>query len=141
MNTVIATFILHVVINASTLSGLPRQTITATDERGNTSTYTGVALRSILTRAGVPTGQPLRGKAMTQYVVVGAADNYHVVFSVAELDPSFTDRVVLIAETRDGQPLPADVGPYRLIVPGEKRDGRWVRQVTDLDIEDAGGSK
>lgn len=140
MNALIAALILHLTINAATLSGLPRQTVKATDERGNTSTYAGVALRDLLTRAGVPTGQPLRGKAMTQYVVVGAADNYHVVFSVAELDPSFTDRVVLIADSRDGQPFPPDVGPYRLIVPGEKREGRWVRQVTEIDIEDAGGS-
>jgi hypothetical protein len=125
----------HLRIDAATLAGLPRRTVTATDEAGHTDTYSGVALRDVLTRAGVPTGAPLRGRALTAYVVVGAADGYHVVFSLAELDPSFTDRVVLIAESRDGTPFPPNIGPFRLIVPGEKREARWVRQVTGLDFE------
>jgi hypothetical protein len=31
---------------------------------------------------------------MPTYVLVKAADNYQVVFAVAELDPGFTDRVI-----------------------------------------------
>jgi len=74
---------------------------------------------------------------MTRYVVVDADDGYRVVFSLSELDASFTDRVVLIANTRDGVSFGAGEGPYRLIVPGGKREARWVRQVTAIDIEDA----
>ena len=74
---------------------------------------------------------------MTRYVVVDAADGYRVVFSLSELDTAYTDRVVLIADTRDGVALPAREGPFRLVVPGEKRAARWVRQVTAIDVEDA----
>lgn len=126
---------IHLLVNAATLSGLPRQTITATDEGGHTNSYSGVALRDLLVRAGAPSGEPVRGKAMMAYVVVGAADNYHVLFALPEIDTSFTDRVVLIAESRDGAPLPANAGPYRLIVPYDKRDARWVRQVTEVDLQ------
>ena len=124
----------HLVINASTLAGLPRKTVSATDEGGHTNTYSGIALRDVLTRAGVPTGNAVRGRLLASYVAVGAADHYRALFSIAELEPSMNDRVVLIAESRDGQPLPANAGPFRLIVPGEKREARWVRQVTDVDF-------
>lgn len=128
---------IHLAINPATLAGLPRLTITATDEGGHTNSYGGVSLRDLLVRAGAPSGMPVRGKAMMSYVVVGAADNYHVLFTLPELDASFTDHVVLIAETRDGAPLAGNAGPYRLIVPFDKRDARWVRQVTEVDLEDA----
>jgi hypothetical protein len=33
-----------------------------------------------------------------------------------------------------GQPLDARVGPFQIVVPGEKKHARWVRQVTGLRI-------
>jgi hypothetical protein len=56
------------------------------------------------------------------------------VFSLAELDPELTDRIFLLADTKDGQPLPLREGPLRIIVPGEKRPARWVRQVKALTV-------
>ncbi|HEY5348883.1 MAG TPA: molybdopterin-dependent oxidoreductase [Candidatus Lustribacter sp.] len=124
-------------VNAATLAGLPRITISATDEGGHTNKYTGVSLRDLLVRAGAPAGTPVRGKAMMSYVVVSAADGYHVLFTLPELDASYTDHVVVIADQRDGAPLAAGAGPYRLIVPFEKRDAGWVRQVTAIDLQNA----
>lgn len=40
----------------------------------------------------------------------------------------------ILADTRDGKPLDAHEGPYRIIVPGEKRPGRWVRQVQRIEL-------
>jgi hypothetical protein len=45
------------------------------------------------------------------------------------LDHASTERVDLFADLRDGKFLPAAEGPLRVIVPGEKRQARWVRQV------------
>lgn len=127
----------HVAITGATLAGLPRQTLTVTDSHGQTATYGGIALRDILSEHGIPSGDAMKGEAMTRYVVIDAADGYRVTFSLAELDASFTDRTVLVADTREGAALPAKDGPYRLIVPGDKREARWVRQVTGVDIENA----
>ena len=137
MLSLLAAAVLHIAITAATLQGLPRQTISATDEHGTTAQYSGVALRDVLTQQGVPTGEALRGPVMTRIVVIDAADGYRVVFSLSELDPGMTDRVVLIADQRDGAPLSAHEGPFRIIVPGEKRGARWIRQVTSIDVEDA----
>ena len=127
----------HVSVDAASLGGLPRKSITATDEGGHTNTYAGVSLDDFLVRAGAPSGMAVRGKAMTALVIVGATDGYHVVFALPELDASYTDHVVLIADTRDGVPFAAGAGPYRLIVPFDKREARWVRSVTDVEFTTA----
>jgi DMSO/TMAO reductase YedYZ molybdopterin-dependent catalytic subunit len=87
-----------------------------------------------LDSAGVTTGAQLRGKNLAKYMLVKCADGYQVVFSLAELDNNFTDRVVILADAMDGQPLPEGKGPYKLIVPGEKKPARSCFQVTDIII-------
>ena len=67
-------------------------------------------------------------------IVVTGADGYRVVFGLAEFDPAFTDRVAVPADQRDGQALPADARPFQLIVEGEKRPARWVRQVVSMEV-------
>jgi hypothetical protein len=124
----------HIVINAASLAGLPRITINATDEKGHTDSYSGVSLHDLLVRAGAPTGEPVRGKAMLSYVLIGASDSYQVIFALPELDPSYTDHVAVIADSVDGKPF-TDAGPYRLIVPFEKRQARWVRNMTSVDLQ------
>ena len=47
------------------------------------------------------------------------------------------DRLVLLATKRDGMPLSEQEGPCRIIVPDEKRQARWIRQVRILTIVDA----
>ncbi|MDQ2793792.1 MAG: molybdopterin-binding protein, partial [Bacteroidota bacterium] len=68
-------------------------------------------------------------------VLASAADGYQAVFALAELDPSFATRPVLLADRCDGQPLPATAGPYQIIVPDEKKMGRCVRQVRALRVQ------
>jgi hypothetical protein len=42
---------------------------------------------------------------------------------------------VLLANKRDGKPLDDYAGALCIIVPHEKRNGRWVRQVKSLTIK------
>jgi hypothetical protein len=44
---------------------------------------------------------------------------------------------VYVVTKRDGKPLSNKDGPFELIVPGEKRNSRWVRQMTALTIRQA----
>lgn len=54
--------------------------------------------------------------------------------NLLDLRGDLTDRVILLADIKDGQPLPPGEGPFRVIVPGEKRPARWVRQVRSLTV-------
>ena len=121
-------------LTAAELAQLPRQSVTAKAHDGKESRYEGVAIFEILKKAGVPTGKELRGKALALYLVVEASDGYRAVFALPEFDPEFTDRVILLADRRDGQPLSSREGPLQIIVPGEKRHARWVRQVITLRV-------
>ncbi len=121
-------------LTAAEWKQLPRQTVAARAHYEKESRYEGVALFDVLKKAGLPTGKDLRGKAVALYLVVEAADGYRAVFALPELDPAFTDRVILLADRRDGQALSSRDGPLQIVVPGEKRHARWVRQVIALRI-------
>jgi len=125
-------------LSGADLAKLPRHTARVTDHDGTDATFEGPPLVEILRLAGVKLGEQLRGREMTTYLLVKAADNYQVVFALAELDPGFTDRIILLADRRDGKPLSPKEEPLRIIVPGEKRQARWVRQVTTLTVLRAG---
>ncbi len=71
---------------------------------------------------------------MTEALLVEATDGYKVVFALAEVDPAFATREILLADKRDGKPLEAKEGPLRIVAPGDKRPARWVRQVTTFRI-------
>jgi DMSO/TMAO reductase YedYZ molybdopterin-dependent catalytic subunit len=121
-------------LSAADLAKLPRRAVKATEHDGKSATFEGVALVEVLKLAGVEFGDKLRGKKLVSYLLVEAADGYRVVFALPELDPAYSDRVVLLADRRDAQPLSEKEGNVRIVVPDEKRQGRWVRQVVSLTI-------
>jgi hypothetical protein len=73
--------------------------------------------------------------------VIEAHDGYQVLFTLPELDSLFTDRVVLLADRRDGKPLSEKEGPLRIVVPDEKRQARWIRQVKSIAVRHAEETK
>jgi DMSO/TMAO reductase YedYZ molybdopterin-dependent catalytic subunit len=121
-------------LTASELARLPRQSVRGKDRDGKEVEFEGVPLVEVLKTAGVKFGHDLRGPALANYLLVEAADGYRVVFALSELDPASTDRVILLADRREGKPLDEKEGPLRVIVPGEKRPARWVKQVISLKV-------
>jgi hypothetical protein len=119
---------------------LPRQTLKAKDHSGASVTYEGVSLAEILRGAGVTLGKDLRGPLMANCLLVEAADGYRVVFALPEIDPANTDNIVLVADRKDGKPLDRRDGAYKLVVPADRRQARWVRQVTQFSIQRVGGT-
>jgi DMSO/TMAO reductase YedYZ molybdopterin-dependent catalytic subunit len=121
-------------LTADGLARLPRQSLRVREHDGKDVEYQGVALGEVLKGAGVAFGHDLRGPALMQYLVVEASDGYRVVFALPELDTTSPDRTVLLADRRDGKPLDAKEGPLRLVTPGDKTHGRWVRQVISVKV-------
>ena len=113
---------------------LPRKTVRAKDHDGKEYNYEGVAVIDILQKAGVKFGDALRGKALATYLLVQAADGYQAVYALPELDAPAADRVILIADRQDGVAFSANVGPLKIIVPGDRTHSRWVRQLRTLSI-------
>jgi len=121
-------------LTATDFGKLTRQKVNATDHEQNITTFEGVLLRDVLQPLALPFGKELRGKALTIYLLIEAQDGYQVVFTLPELDALFTDKVVLLADRRDGKPLSEKEGPLRIVVPDEKRQARWIRQVKSIAV-------
>lgn len=122
------------VLSMADLSKFPRVERRVKGHDGKEYIYSGVALTELLGRVTAPLGSQLRGKALSQYLLVQATDGYQVIFALPELDSAFTKQVIFLADRRDGQPLSGDQGPYQVIVPNEQKHARWIRQVTALKV-------
>jgi hypothetical protein len=122
------------VLTKTDIEAMPH--IKTTTPGPDSSSYDGVPLKALLEKAGVEFGHSLRGKRMASCLLVEAADGYRVVIALPELDPDFTDKQIVLAFSQNGKPLDAKEGPYRIVIPDEKRMARWVKQVTTLKIVD-----
>jgi DMSO/TMAO reductase YedYZ molybdopterin-dependent catalytic subunit len=117
------------------LQNMPHKTIKVSNSHdGKEETYEGVPLADLLAQAGVPSGEKIRGAAMATYVEADAADGYRVIFSLAETDSGFQDSDIIVADKMDGQPIGANLGPLRLVVPHDKRPARWVRMLQSIKV-------
>lgn len=123
----------ELLLDAERLADLERSTLRAT-LNGQGRRFEGYRLPAVLAAAGVPSGDALRGAALAMVVVVEAADGYRVAFTLAELDPTLGAAHVLLADRVDGDALPAAHGPWRLVVAGDRRPSRWIRNIVRIRV-------
>ncbi len=121
-------------LSIESLEALGAVAVTVQDDAGRASEYTGVPISRLLESAGIALGKSISGARFAEYVMVRAKDGYRVLFSLAEIDPAFRERTVLICYRKDGGDLPAMEGPLRVVVADEKRHARWARQVDSIEI-------
>jgi DMSO/TMAO reductase YedYZ molybdopterin-dependent catalytic subunit len=115
------------------LAKLPHTTLKVT-HNGKEETFDGVPLWDLLKQAGVPpAGTPHLAHLGFAVVAVGS-DGYHVAFALGEVNPEFNDSGILVADKLDGQPIGAKQGPLHLIVPHDKKEGRWVRNFISIEV-------
>ncbi|MGO1002931.1 hypothetical protein [Lysobacter sp. CA196] len=126
----------EVALDEAMIARLPQ--VTATGEaHGRKLSCEGVALHELLRASGAMPAAPLRGADLARVAVVRARDGYRAAFSLAELDPSLGQHLVVLSRRCNGEALAAEDGPWRLIAPGESRPARWVRQVESIRVVDA----
>jgi len=123
-------------LSRADLEALPHVKVTASEHGSAPVSFEGITLKSLLEKAGITFGESMKGKRLTNCLLVEAADGYRAVIALPELDPAFTDKQTVLAFLRDGKPLSEKEGPYRIVIPEEKRMARWVRQVITLKIVD-----
>jgi hypothetical protein len=95
--------------------------------------YSGVPVHEFLHAAGVI----WEGKCsplLTCYVIVEASDGYRILFSIPEIDPNQSHKMVLLADRCDGKPIPKADGPYQTIEEDAKQHGRWVRHADKITL-------
>jgi DMSO/TMAO reductase YedYZ molybdopterin-dependent catalytic subunit len=123
------------VLHSADLRALPRDTVRSTLRHGG-GFFRGPLLKDVLRTAGVAMDS-VRGPRLADYVVFEASDGYRVVFGLSELADEISGRRMLLADEKDGEPLPPSIGPWQLIVPGDHYAARWIHSVTTVTIRRA----
>jgi len=92
--------------------------------------FTGVPLWTLLGEAQLAdeTGK-LSG--LRHSLLVTGRDGYSVALAYGEVDPEFEGKAVLLAWQRDGKELETP----QLVVPGDKRGGRYVHDVVHIEVK------
>ena len=117
------------------LRALPRHQLrVAAENSTDSSTVSGISLWDVLQKAGMPSPEASGRQRAATYVRLVAADGQTALFALVELDPGFSRKTVLVADQRNGQPLDASEGPWRVFVPDDARHARWVRDLVRIDV-------
>lgn len=94
--------------------------------------YKGVLLWALLDQAG-GLDDATKGAVLRHVIKVTGRDGYVVVLSTGEVAPDFGGKPALVAYQHDDAAPGA--GGFRLVMPGDKRGGRYVRDVVAIDVE------
>ena len=95
-----------------------------------TTHLTGVLVWPLLDAAGW-SDVPGRKTYLQHVILARGKDGYAVALSIAELDPGFEGKQVIVAMAQDGKPLDHP----ELVVPGDHRAGRRVKDIVALDVQ------
>ena len=115
------------------LDALPQATAGFTHE-GKSFSFRGPPLAEVLKRVDAPLGPAMHGPALSDVVILTAADGYVVTLALSDLDPSIrADSIILADATADGAPLGED-GPLRLVVGGDLKPARSARGIVSIEV-------
>jgi DMSO/TMAO reductase YedYZ molybdopterin-dependent catalytic subunit len=126
------------------LQQLPPETVNVSFLAGQgttTTTFTGTRLMNVFDAAGgAVLPNDINNAKLRVSVMVTGADGYQVVLGWGEIDPEFGAAPILLAYQENGQPMGDKQGMARLVVPGDKRGGRYVSTVKSIDVRDPGAA-
>ena len=103
----------------------------ANDDRTVHLTFTGTLLWDILQSAGLKENATPKRRIMAR-----AGDQFRCLLKWDEIDPSTSDRQILVAYEQDGAPLNGVLGPLRLAVAGDEHGRRFLRNLKTITILD-----
>jgi hypothetical protein len=123
-----------VTLTAAQLAALPSVTLSVsfgTDHGPMRAQFTGPLLWTVLSDAKAI--NPAKPRSLVPLTVaVTGQDGYVAAIALGEIAPAFEGKKIILAEKMDGKPLGLE--HFRLVVPGDKRGGRSVRDVVSIGV-------
>jgi hypothetical protein len=121
-------------LTAEAIAQLPATQVSVsfgTEHGTQQASFEGPLLWAVLEHVhAIDTAKP--GGQVRLTIQVSGRDGYTAVLALGEISPEFEGKQVILAERMDGQPL----GPehFRIVVPGDRRGGRSVRDVVRIAV-------
>jgi hypothetical protein len=119
-------------VSAADIKAMHRASITV--PYGDKATFTGAVIGDLLAEVGAPSDVRLHGPPVNQIVIVTGQDGFTTVLSLAETEKSFRTEPIILADQKNGKPLDAKQGPYRLVIGGELKPARSVYAVIEIEL-------
>jgi DMSO/TMAO reductase YedYZ molybdopterin-dependent catalytic subunit len=120
-------------IDLAKLNAMKQSTVSIT-AGSVTTVYGGVLLSDFLQDAGIKLDVNKKNDILTKGIVGVGSDGYAALIVGGETDAKFGNLQILIATTKDGQPLGDQDGFARIVVPGDGRAGRYVSNLTRIEV-------
>ncbi len=112
---------------------MPQTTVHVHNVQKNADeTYTGPLVSEVLAAAGLKVERETESTLLHSAVVATGAYRYFVVYSAAELEPSFNRSQTIVAVMKAGLPNPE--GAIELINTSDANASRWVHGLTGLAV-------
>ena len=124
-----------VTLSPADLQDMPRESVSVVNGHSKkTESYSGVPIAALLAKLGLPFEKANEHTLLQSYLVAKGTDGYIVVISAYEALSAVHEGTAIVADTLDGKPLGPD-GAFKLILSGDKRPQRWVRNLASLTLQ------
>ena len=123
-----------ITLTVEDLIKMPQVTVHVHNAHRNTDEeYTGPLISDVLAKAGLASTRETEPLILHSTIVATGTDHYFVLFSCAELEPSFTTGQSIVAIMKEGLP-DTEGGVIQLINANAAKPARWVHGLTNLNI-------
>lgn len=111
------------------LAVMPAFQAQATSYGDRQSTFIGAMLWPLIVAAR-PIPDPTWGSSVSHVIFARGADGTAAAVAIAEIDPEYEGKPLLVAYKQDGAVLPAP----RLVVPGDRHAGRNLPNLVTIEV-------
>jgi len=116
------------------LLSMPQVAVRVHNAHRNTEeTYSGPLLADVLARVGVKASRETEPLILHSSLIATGTDHYFVVYSVAEVEPSFNSGQVIVAVMKSGLPN-TEGGIIELVNTLDAKPARWVHGLAELNV-------
>ena len=102
--------------------------------------YTGPLVSDVLARAGLQASRETHALMLHSSLVATGTDHYFVVYSVAEIEPTFSSGQVIVAVMKGDLPN-SQGGTIELVNTADKEPARWLQGLSDLIVMSVAANK
>jgi hypothetical protein len=102
--------------------------------------FAGALLWDLLSNppvGGIVVDPKIKNDILRKIIIVTGTDCYQAVFGAGEIDPFFGGSQIMVAYASGGQPL-GSAGFARIVAPSDKAGGRFVSNIANIEVRDAG---
>jgi hypothetical protein len=125
----------NIAVSAEDLLNMPQVTVQVHDaQRGDIpETYSGPLLSDVLAKIGLTATHETEPLILHSVIVATGMDHYYVLYSLAEVEPSFSNSKVIVAVMKNGLPN-AEGGNIELINTDGAKPARWVHGLMGISV-------